>query len=225
MGADGLAIDVGCGDGRYAVEIARRFGCSVLGVDPVMRQVERARALVDGSGLSGLVRIEQASIQALPAKQASVDCVWCRDMLVHVDARAGLAECARVLRSGGHMLVYHVFATEAMGEAEAGRIYRGLGIVPANMKESYFFSAAETAGLSVARKEVVGSSWREWRAEGGSTELQHDIVSLARLRRREAELVARYGRHFYEAAYALRHWGVYVMLGKLQPTMYDLTRG
>lgn len=33
IGADDLVLDIGCGDGRKACELARRFGCHVVGVD------------------------------------------------------------------------------------------------------------------------------------------------------------------------------------------------
>jgi SAM-dependent methyltransferase len=223
-GPSGLALDVGCRDARYAVEIAQRFGCRVLGVDPVALHVERARALVERAGLSGQVWVERAGIEALPIGDGEADWVWCRDMLVHVDLVAGLAECARALRPGGRMLVYQTFATEAMSEAEAARIYRGIAIVPANMAESAFCAAAEAAGLRVDGRDVIGSEWRERWAEEGSTALRDDLVRLARLRRRGDELVTRFGRERYEAEWAEAHWGVYQMLGKLQPTVYTLTR-
>ena len=40
------------------------------------------------------------------------------------------------------------------------------------------------------------------------------------MRRREEELVQRYGRPRYEAAYGSNLWSIYVMLGKLCPTEY-----
>jgi hypothetical protein len=45
------------------------------------------------------------------------------------------------------------------------------------------------------------------------------------MRRSEQALVARYRRDQYEATYASCLWGVYQMLGKLQPTIYVLAKG
>src|SRR4051812_17876864 len=39
-----VAVDVGCGEGRHSVSLAERFGLSVVGIDPVARHVELARA-------------------------------------------------------------------------------------------------------------------------------------------------------------------------------------
>ena len=42
-GAGAAVVEVGCGEGDDAVELARRFDVSVLGVDPVQRHVDLAR--------------------------------------------------------------------------------------------------------------------------------------------------------------------------------------
>lgn len=47
----------------------------------------------------------RASITAIPLADRSVGTVLARDVLEHVDDRAALAECHRVLRSGGHLLI------------------------------------------------------------------------------------------------------------------------
>lgn len=38
------AVDVGSGEGRHTIELARRFAISVLGVDPVARHIELSNA-------------------------------------------------------------------------------------------------------------------------------------------------------------------------------------
>ena len=42
--ADAAALDVGCGEGDDAIELARRFGLTVLGIDPVPRHIDVAQA-------------------------------------------------------------------------------------------------------------------------------------------------------------------------------------
>jgi SAM-dependent methyltransferase len=217
-------IDIGCRDAKYAIELASRFGCRVLGVDPAPIHIERARKHIAEAGLEGRVRAELAGIEALPAADGSVDMIWCRDVLNHVDLPRGLAECARILKPGGRMLAYQTFATPALEEREAARIYAAIAIVPQNMSEDFFQATARAAGLSIAERDVVSSEWRERWAEEGSPALLEDLLSVARLRRSEAALVARYGRARYEATYAGCLWGIYQMLGKLQPTVYLLQK-
>ena len=41
--AQSEVIDIGCRDASYAIELANRFGCRVLGIDPAPMHIERAR--------------------------------------------------------------------------------------------------------------------------------------------------------------------------------------
>jgi SAM-dependent methyltransferase len=223
--AQSEAIDIGCRDASYAIELANRFGCRVLGIDPAPIHIERARNNIAEAGRTDRVRVELAGIEALPAADGSVDLIWCRDVLNHVDLQRGLAECARVLKAGGQMLVYQTFATPALEEREAARLYAALAIVPQNMGEDFLQATAQAAGLSITRRDVVSSEWRERWAEEGSTALLDDLLGVARMRRNETTLVADYGRERYEATYANFLWGIYQMLGKLQPTIYLLAKG
>ena len=41
---DSRVVDVGCGEGSYAFRLATHFGLRVLGIDPVQRHLDLARA-------------------------------------------------------------------------------------------------------------------------------------------------------------------------------------
>jgi SAM-dependent methyltransferase len=225
IGAQHTVLDIGCRNASYAIEIVRRFGCQAIAADPVPLHIKLAHAHVVEAGLASQIRVVQSGIEALPLDDRSVDYVWCRDVLNHVDLAAGLAECTRVLRPGGQMLIYQTFATDLIEPQEAAQIYRGLAIVSDNMAEAFFIATAEAVGLNVVTRDVIGSEWRERWAEEGQSNLLNDLLWIARMRRREAELVARFGRAHYEAQYAGCLWGIYQMLGKLQPTIYVACKG
>lgn len=217
-------LDIGSRDATYAIELAQRFGCRVVAIDPAPIHRGRAAVKVAAARLEGRIRVEVAGIEAIPVEDGAIDAIWCRDVLVHVDLVAGLRECARALRPGGRMLVYQTFGTDLIEPVEAARLYASMAIVPANMRESTFQEIAAQSGLTITARDVVGSEWRERWIEEGKTQMLEDLVAIARLRRRESDLVATYGRARYEATLGGRMWGVYQMLGKLQPTVYLLER-
>jgi 2-polyprenyl-6-hydroxyphenyl methylase/3-demethylubiquinone-9 3-methyltransferase len=99
-------LDVGCGEGVFAAELARA-GAQVVGIDAAEEPLRRARArhpeldlrLVDGEG-------------EWPLPDAGFDVVWAGEVIEHVaDTAAWLSEVRRVLRSGGALLL----STPALG--------------------------------------------------------------------------------------------------------------
>jgi SAM-dependent methyltransferase len=220
---DDVVLDIGCRDAKHSVELVRRFGCRVIAADLIPRYLERARERVADERIGDRVTVLEAAIESLPLEDGSVTRVWCRDMLNHVRLREALPECFRVLQPGGRMLVYQTFATVLCEPGEARRLWSSMAIVPENMSRSYFEREAHEAGFEITAVDEIDSDWREYWLETGDTRTVDDLLRAARLRRRENELVARFGRDRYEAALADSVWGVYQLLGKLCPTVYVLT--
>src|SRR5262245_12427033 len=108
-------LDLGCRNARYACELVARFRCRALGIDPVGHHVEQARHLVAERQLANAVVVAMGSAEAIPCTDASIDFIWCRDVLNHVQRLdAAFRECARVMRPSGRMLVFQTFATELL---------------------------------------------------------------------------------------------------------------
>jgi ubiquinone/menaquinone biosynthesis C-methylase UbiE len=217
-------LDVGCRYGAHSVEIARRLGCRVIAADPIPRHLEQVRKRIAEEGLEDRVTVVEAAIESLPLEDRSVSHVWCRDMLNHVRLVEALSECLRVLRPGGRMLVYQTFATDLCEPNEASRLWSALAIVPENMARSHFEQTAHEAGFEITAVDEIDSEWREFWLETGDRRTVDGLLRAARLRRREIDFVARYGRDRYEAALADCVWGVYQLLGKLCPTVYVLEK-
>jgi 2-polyprenyl-6-hydroxyphenyl methylase/3-demethylubiquinone-9 3-methyltransferase len=94
-----LVVDVGCGGGLLAEEIAR-LGVDVIGVDPSPNSIETARRHAASGGLSIDYRIGRG--EELPVADSVADIVCCVDVLEHVtDLDSVIAETARVLKPGG----------------------------------------------------------------------------------------------------------------------------
>jgi SAM-dependent methyltransferase len=93
-------LDVGCGTGGFAREIARVAGARVTGCDRSKRFLEYARGQGDG------VRWVQADAERLPFDATSFDRVLLSLVLHQLAEPAGaVAEAFRVLRPGGLVLV------------------------------------------------------------------------------------------------------------------------
>lgn len=233
VGALGLpagasVVDLGCGEGRHALELAARFGFAVHGVDPVARHIELAnealaRAAERQPELRERVRFERGSAEAIPVADTTVDLVWCRDVLVHVAALDQVyASCRRVLRPNGHMLVYQMFGTERLEPREASWLWETMGVVPESARPERTEAAIAQAGLRVESCMEMGSEWGEW-AEERSGQGTRQLLHAARLLRAPERYQARFGEAAYNGMLGDCLWHVYRMIGKLSPRIYLLS--
>lgn len=217
-------LDIGCRDAKYAIELARRFGCRVIGIDAVPYNIAIASELITNWSLEEQVSVAEGRIEDLPYEDGTIDHIWCRDMLNHVDLATGLRESYRVLKSGGQMLVYQTFAGDHLEPDEASRIFAGLSIVPESMSTDAMESVATNEGFEIEVRDVIASEWRESWIETGDMTIATDLLQIARMRRAEHEMVEHIGRAQYEAELAVRLWAVYQLLGKLVPVAYLLRK-
>ena len=95
-------LDVGCGDGLLALELAGR-GAHVVGVDASQRMIAAARRRAAGR-LD--VSFHVARAEDLPFRTAEFDIALAVTMLCFVeDASVALKEMARVVKPGGRLVV------------------------------------------------------------------------------------------------------------------------
>jgi len=215
-----LVVDAGARDARHAIRLVREHRLRAVALDPVPLHADLARRAVAEAGLEDRIEVVEAPIEAMPLADDSADWIWCRDVLVHVDPPRAFRECARVLRSGGKMVAYVTLATPRLEPLEAKELTEAVALVRESMEGSVLEAAAASAGLVLVSAEQLGSEWRERMIEDGEWDASADALAIARLRRREAELVERHGAADVAAAAGGRLWGIYQLLGKLCPTIY-----
>jgi SAM-dependent methyltransferase len=110
-------LDVGCGVGLYTLWLAEAVGPTgrVIGIEPTAERVEVARELVGGRIEPGRLELRQGDGTALDMPAASLDWLWCGDVLHHIlDTAAALAEFRRVVRPGGRIVIKESQVLSAM---------------------------------------------------------------------------------------------------------------
>ena len=215
-----LVVDVGARDATHTIRLVRDHAVRAVALDPVPLHVELSRRAVAAAGLEEEITTFEAGMEAIPLADAAADWIWCRDVIVHVDLARGFAECARVLRPGGHMLVYVTLATELLEQREADRLFSALAVVPESVDRTAVEDRAAAAGFTLVSTTELAGEWREHMVEEGTWDAGGDLLRLSRLRRREAELVERHGPTRVAAYTGGKLWGIYQLLGKLCPTVY-----
>lgn len=122
-------LDVACGTGAISLALARRYGCSVVGLDQSAEMLEAGRRRVDEAGLAGRIRMEEGSAEALPYDDASFDHVTSGYLLRYVaDPAATLRGLARVVRPGGRIAALDFGVPPGPWARTAWRAYLAVGL-------------------------------------------------------------------------------------------------
>jgi SAM-dependent methyltransferase len=184
-------LDVGARDAKHFRRLAEAHGLRGLALDPVPNGPD----------------VVEGVIEALPLVDESVDWIWARDMLVHVDLEPAFSECVRVLKPGGKMVAYVTLATGELEPKERAWLSDAVALV--NLDGDKVETAASV--LTLEQKIELGSEWRERMIEDGEWDPTQALLRIARMRRLGID------SPIDRADFA---WGIYQMLGKTCPTVY-----
>jgi demethylmenaquinone methyltransferase/2-methoxy-6-polyprenyl-1,4-benzoquinol methylase len=102
VGPDDTVLDVATGTAAVAIELVRRTGCRVVGLDQSPEMLAAGRERVNRAGLGERIELVEGSAERLPFADASFDALSFTYLLRYVDdPGATMAELARVVRPGG----------------------------------------------------------------------------------------------------------------------------
>jgi SAM-dependent methyltransferase len=148
------ALDVGCAAGHTALAFAPQVR-AVVGIDLSTAMLAEAARLAEARGVAN-ARWQEASAAAIPYPDDTFDIVTCRMVVHHFPSLApSLAEMARVLKPGGHLLIVDIISPEEPSLAD-------------------FINAVE-----VLRDPSHGRDWTlsEWDAAGRAIDTPFAVVA------------------------------------------------
>ncbi|WYZ42429.1 hypothetical protein EsH8_VI_000128 [Colletotrichum jinshuiense] len=160
---DMKVLDVGCGVGGPAREIAKFTGAYVTGLNINEYQVERATRYAQKQKMDKQVQFIQGDFMNIPFEDNTFDAVYAIEATVHAPSlQAVYSEILRVLKPGGVFGVYEWVMTEKYDNDNLHQrkirigIEQGDGI--ANMvKETEALRAFEAAGFEVIQHEDLAN--------------------------------------------------------------------
>lgn len=142
-------LDIGCGDGTFAVELARR-GAIVTGIDASPAMIDAARARAAQHNVDVTFQVAQA--ERLPFAAGQFDVVTAITILCFVDdAGPVFSEIARVLKPGGRLVIGELGRWSTWAAARRVRAWLGsrLWRLGRFRTAKELCGLAEQAGLSV----------------------------------------------------------------------------
>lgn len=132
VGADDTVLDVATGTAAVALELVRRTGCRVVGVDQSPEMLAAGRLRVEAAGAAGRVKLHEARAEELPFSDAAFDGLTFTYLLRYVDdPGATLRELARVVKPGRvvAMLEFFVPRSPPARAAWEGYVRAGLPLL------------------------------------------------------------------------------------------------
>jgi demethylmenaquinone methyltransferase / 2-methoxy-6-polyprenyl-1,4-benzoquinol methylase len=128
VGPDDTVLDVATGTAAVAIELVRRTGCSVVGLDQSAEMLAEAGRRVAVAGLDQRIELVEGTADDLPFEDASFDGLTFTYLLRYVDdPRATLRELARVVRPGGSLASLEFGVPEGLWRA-AWELYVRVGL-------------------------------------------------------------------------------------------------
>lgn len=102
VGADDTVLDVATGTAAVALELVRRTGCRVVGLDQSREMLASGRRRIAAAGLDDRIELVEGSAERLPFTEGSFDALTFTYLLRYVDDPAAtMVELARVVKPGG----------------------------------------------------------------------------------------------------------------------------
>lgn len=123
MPRDGLLLDLACGRGGYGIEIARRTGARLLGVDFSAVAVEQARSSSERLLPAGRSEFQIGTLLSTGLPPGAADGVMCVDAVQFAEPPlAAMVEFRRLLAPGGRLVLSCWEAADASDERVSARI-------------------------------------------------------------------------------------------------------
>lgn len=205
-------LDLGCGLGGPALEIAGHFDIQIMGVDLCEHHVRIAQERSKAKQLEHLVRFVAGDAMSLPFPDASFDRVYVFESGCHTpDKLAFCVECARILKPGGEFLGLDWMQRDGLSPEEQASLIEPICrycAVPDMISPRMMHEHLEQSQFEILVSDQISSAqsllpnWISFRPAPDTSSATWDLEAL--------EYVSQGGRALLEAtragAFVIGHW-------------------
>jgi cyclopropane fatty-acyl-phospholipid synthase-like methyltransferase len=121
---DDVLLDVGCGTGNAALQIAQKFKCKIVGVNISEKQLAIGEQLLSNSPMKTCVKLLKADAHHLPFKQGVFTAGYALESLMHMNRKRVLHQVCHVLRPGSRFVLCDWIVKKPLTAAEERTVNR-----------------------------------------------------------------------------------------------------
>jgi SAM-dependent methyltransferase len=219
-----VVLDVGCGKGHHACEIAKKLSCRVIATDPLEHCLALGRKRAEREGVAERVEFRAGDLETLPAADGEIDLVWCLDTFNHArDIAGSFRQFARVLGPEGITFICSALETSSLEPREKEWLCRTLSLNPATLSQPTLEKLLASNGLRVLSSGSTTERESQFFERIGDGDFLY-VEKLARMARDERRLVEAFGVRDYEILKAHALWNAYLLIGKIRYHVWVIGR-
>lgn len=170
--ARAIVADVATGTGGIALEVAKRTGATVIGIDITPEMLATASAKVAAVGRQNQILLVRGGAERLPFPDATFDALSFEYLLRYVaDPASTIAELSRVLRPGGTLASMEFYRPSAPVRRAAWTLYTGslLPVAGGALGGRAWYKVGRFLGPSIEdhyRRFPLDAHFEAWRSAG-----------------------------------------------------------
>jgi len=130
-------LDIGCGRGLQTLELARLSDGHLVGIDVDADALAKLQQRINEAELGNRIQALHVSLFDNTFDDASFDLLWEEGVLHLLDTSRSLAECHRLLKAGGHLVMHETIRWFDGVRAALQR--HGLEVVDQHMLPRHFW--------------------------------------------------------------------------------------
>jgi cyclopropane fatty-acyl-phospholipid synthase-like methyltransferase len=166
-------LDVGCGTGRPAIQLARATQTHVTGISISQSQIATANGYARENGVAPqnpapgaandapTARFELADAMSMPFADATFDAAWAFESIFHMPSRLQVfREMARVVRPGGRIVVADFVALTPLTAEQKAIAYPALAANELAPPEDYIRDLKAVGLTNVTCRDVTLNTFR-----------------------------------------------------------------
>lgn len=166
-------LDIGCGLGGPARQIAAQFGCRVTGIDLTRDYIEAGNVLSGWLQLQDRVSLQEGNALSMPFADKSFSAAYMLHVGMNIaDKSALFANVARVLRAGARFSIYDVMRT-GDGELPYPLPWASTAATNAIASPTHYRDALSKAGFEIVserdRRDVALDYFARQKAQAAAT--------------------------------------------------------